>query len=69
MIVKRREPCAHLRPDYDRLERAHYIHKDPDTGEISWDPHTIEDDLVRLGLVVKNAYQPRDFCEAEDPDT
>lgn len=67
--MKRNEPCAHMRPDYDRLERAHYIHKDPDTGEISWEPTAIEDELIRLGLIVPETYQPRDFCISDDPDT
>lgn len=67
--MKRDKPCAHLRPDYDRLEKAHYIHKDPDTGEISWEPHTMEDDLARLGLIAPRTYQPRKNRGADDPDT
>ncbi len=51
--MKRNEPCAHLRPDYDRLEQAHYITIDPETGEVSWPPTGIEEDLIRLGLVEK----------------
>lgn len=67
--MKRHESCAHLRPDYDRLEKAHYIFKDPETGEISWEPTAIEDELMRLGLIVKNEYQPCKFGMDEDPDT
>jgi hypothetical protein len=47
----RGEPCAHLRPDYNRLEVAHHIKRDPITDEISWEPSTMEDELIRLGLV------------------
>ena len=53
--MKRHEPCAHLRPDYDRLEVAHHIVRDPVTDEVSWEPSSIEAELQRLGLV---AYQP-----------
>lgn len=53
--MKRNEPCAHLRPDYDRIEMAHYILVDEETGEISWGPSGIEEDLVRLGLVERKA--------------
>lgn len=67
--MKKSEPCAHLRPAYNRLELAHYIVRDPDTGEISWEPTAIEDELRRLGLIAPNAYQPRTICEADDPDT
>lgn len=63
--MKRYEPCTHLRPDYGRMEIAHHIERDPDTGEISWEPSAIEDSLRRLGLIQK----PRSFHEAEDPDT
>lgn len=49
--MKRNEPCAHLRPDYDRLEVAHYIVRHPVTDEITWPPTKIEDELVRLGLI------------------
>lgn len=49
--MKRHEPCAHLRPDYDRLEVAHYIIKDPETGEVSWEPTGLEIELARLGLL------------------
>lgn len=49
--MKRNEPCAHLRPDYDRLELAQYIVLDPETREISWEPTAIEDELRRLGLL------------------
>lgn len=67
--MKRNKPCAHLRPDYERLEMAHYIWKDPDTGEISWEHTGIEEELIRLGLLVPTACQPRDYCGADDPDT
>ena len=48
--MRRNEPCAHLRPDYNRLEMAHHIRRDPDTAEISWEPTSMEDELKRLGL-------------------
>lgn len=48
--MKRGEYCAHLRPDYDRLEVAHHIKRDPVTDEISWPPTNMEDELKRLGL-------------------
>jgi hypothetical protein len=67
--MKRNEPCSHLRPSYDRLELAHYITQDPDTGEISWEPTAIEDELIRLGLIAQNAKQPCTRRRAEDPDT
>ena len=51
--MKRNEPCAHLRPDYDRLEQAHHIKRDPDTGEISWPPTGMMNELERLGLIGK----------------
>jgi len=57
--MKRHEPCTHLRPSYDRLELAHYITRDPDTGEVSWEPTAIKDELIRLGLIASN----------QDPDT
>lgn len=53
--MKRHEPCAHLRPAYDRLEVAHHIVRDPVTDEISWEPSSMEAELERLGLI---AYQP-----------
>jgi hypothetical protein len=49
--MKRHEPCTHLRPDYSRLELAHYIWRDVETDEISWEPTTIEAELTRLGLL------------------
>lgn len=49
--MKRHEPCAHLRPDYTRLEVAHHIVRDPVTDEISWEPSGLLDELHRLGLV------------------
>ena len=67
--MKRNEPCAHLRPSYDRLELAHYITRDPDTGEVSWEPTAIEDELMKLGLIAQNAKQPCTIRAAEDPDT
>lgn len=68
--MKRHEPCAHLRPDYRKMEIAHYIVRDPDTGEVSWEPTGIEEELIRLGLIIaSNAKQPRDFRGAQDPDT
>lgn len=51
--MKRNQPCAHLRPDYSRLEEAHYVRRDPDTYEISWPPTRMEDELMRLGLIPK----------------
>lgn len=67
--MRRNEPCAHLRPAYDRTEIAHHITKDPDTGEISWEPSSIEDELVRLGLIAPKAYQLCKKSNAEGPDT
>lgn len=49
--MKRNEPCSHLRPDYDRLEQAHHIRRDPVTYEISWPPTGMMNELKRLGLV------------------
>lgn len=49
--MRRGEPCAHLRPDYDRLEVAHHIRRDPVTDEVSWPPGGLEHDLRRLGLM------------------
>lgn len=51
--MKRSEHCAHLRPDYDRLETAHHIVRHPITDEITWPPSRIEDELIRLGLIEK----------------
>jgi hypothetical protein len=51
--MRRGEPCAHLRPDYDRLEMAHHIVRDPITDEISWPPTDMKDELMRLGLITK----------------
>ena len=67
--MKRHEPCTHLRPAYDRLEVAHHITRDPDTGEVSWEPTAIEDELRRLGLIASSAYQPREIRGVSDPDT
>lgn len=49
--MKRNEPCAHLRPAYDRLEVAHHIRRHPVTDEINWPPTRLEDELRRLGLI------------------
>lgn len=57
--MKRNEPCAHLRPDYNRLETAHHVRRDPLTGEISWEPTSMEDELQRLGLIPKQNMQLR----------
>lgn len=51
--MKRGEPCAHLRPDYTRLDDAVYIKRNPETYEISWPPTRMEDELMRLGLIPK----------------
>ncbi len=67
--MKRHEPCAHLRPDYDRLEVAHHITKDPDTGEISWEPTGLENELIRLGLLAPQARQSCVKRNPIDPDT
>lgn len=56
--MKRNEPCHHLRPDYDKLEQAHYIERDPETYEISWPPTAIEDELRRLGLIGDTPWKP-----------
>lgn len=55
--MKRHEPCAHLRPDYDRLEKAHYIIRDPETDEILWEPTGLEVELARLGLIQREEYE------------
>jgi len=49
--MRRNEPCAHLRPDYDRLEQAHHIRRDPVTDEISWPPTGMMAELAHLGLM------------------
>ena len=49
--MRRSEPCLHLRPDYDRLEVAHHIRRDPVTDEISWEPTRMMDQLRKLGLI------------------
>ena len=53
--MKRGEYCAHLRPDYNRLEVAHHIKRDPVTDEISWEPTGMQEELIRLGLWDENA--------------
>jgi hypothetical protein len=60
--MKRHEPCAHLRPDYNRLEVAHHITRDPESYEISWEPCAMEDELRRLGLI---ADQPCSYSMAK----
>lgn len=55
--MKRGEPCAHLKPDYDRLELAHYIIRDPETDEISWEPTSLELELARLGLIEREKHE------------
>lgn len=40
-----------LQPDWSRLEEAHHIKTDPVTGEISWPPSTLEDQLRKAGLI------------------
>lgn len=40
-----------LQPDWSRLEEAHYIKVDPETGEISWPPSTLEEQLKKAGLI------------------
>lgn len=57
--MKRNEPCSHLRPDYDRMELAHYIYRDAETDEISWEPSTMELELMRLGLVAMQEREKR----------
>ena len=49
--MRRGQKCAHLQPDYARLEDAFYITRDPDTDEVSWPPTRMMDELHRLGLV------------------
>lgn len=49
--MKRHETCAHLRPAYDRLEKAHYIIRDAETDEITWEPTGLEIELAYLGLI------------------
>lgn len=53
--MRRNEPCAHLRPDYNRLELAHYIVLDPETREVSWEPHKMVDELIRLRLIERDS--------------
>jgi len=49
--MRKNQPCAHLRPDYRRLDDAYYITRDPATEEVSWPPTRMEDELRRLGLI------------------
>lgn len=53
--MKRNAPCAHLRPDYARLDDAAYIHRNPETDEVSWPPTRMVDELRRLGLIPEAA--------------
>lgn len=55
LIVKKNAPCAHLRPDYARLDDANYVHRNPETGEVSWPPTRMADELRRLGLIPQAA--------------
>ena len=57
--MKRSDPCNHLRPDYNRLEDAFYISRDPDTHEVSWPPTRMIDELIRLGLVNADCREDR----------
>ena len=56
--MKRNHPCAHLRPDYSRLDDAYYITRHPITDEVSWPPYRMEDELRRLGLVLAAGIEP-----------
>ena len=47
-----------LMPDPDRLADARHVHRDPDTGEISWPPSRMADVLRELKLI-----------DEKDPDT
>jgi len=49
--MRRGQSCTHLQPDYDRLEDAFYISRDPDTHEISWPPTRMMDELRKLRLI------------------
>lgn len=49
--MRRGQQCAHLQPDYTRLEDAFYISRNPDTDEVSWPPTRMMDELKKLGLV------------------
>lgn len=64
--MKRNQPCVHMRPDYERMENAHYITVNPETREVSWPPSRLEEELAALGLLhdghAKNA-------DLQDPDT
>lgn len=53
--MKKNAPCAHLRPDYARLDDAAYIHRNPETGEVSWPPTRMVNELRRLGLIPEAA--------------
>lgn len=54
--MRKGQPCGHLQPDYNRLEDAFYITVNPDTGEISWPPTRMMDQLRELGLVSDQSY-------------
>jgi hypothetical protein len=52
------------------MEISHYITRDPDTGEVSWEPTEMDEELIRLGLIIApNAKQPRAIRGTDDPDT
>ena len=40
-----------LMPDPDRLADARHVHRDPDTGEVSWPPSRMADVLRELKLI------------------
>lgn len=63
--MRRSEPCAHLRPAYDRLEDAFYISRDHDTDEVSWPPTRMMDELKRLGLIVEAGSEDRMEAQGE----
>jgi hypothetical protein len=57
--MKRSDPCNNLCPDYNRLEDAFYISRDPDTYEVSWPFTRMMDELKRLGLVNADCREDR----------
>jgi hypothetical protein len=57
--MRRGQSCAYLQPDYDRLEDAFYISRDPDTHEVSWPPTRMMDELRRFGLVDADCREDR----------
>ena len=38
-------------PDPARLQAAEHIRRDPITDEISWEPSSMEQQLIELGLI------------------